>query len=322
MLFLNNKNVFLICVQHCIISAFSMKKTYLCFLFVIFLLSCHQAAKQIPEKPKGTVDSNYHTASTPSIRHRADTLAIPDDTVPKIFVAEGTIEVKYDGADNIGFEKYKVKLLDDGSTYNNSLSGLEPEYAKLEWKGIFHDKRNYYIKPTKVKFLKVAAEGDEDGKKTGWLPKCLDKDTCDQLIGGSEDLVTGPIKKLMGSQRIYYAGQKIEFNCNGVGYTLYTTGTKRNGKIYNCKLYLMANVKGHPFNQLLIPLGNDIELNGGGDYSGSIWLNFAGDIDGDGIPDLLISNVGDFNGGTFLYLSKPAGENKIVTLVAYIFDTD
>jgi hypothetical protein len=212
----------------------------------------------------------------------------------------------------------KVRLLDQ-SDYN-AQDDVGPKDAKLEWQGIFYNKNNYYIRPTKIKFIKEHSEMDEEGKETGWRLKVIGKDTCMKLISGA-DLTVGVIEPVK-LNFIYYAGQKQEFDYDGVRYTLYTTGTKRDGQIQNCKLYLMANVKGHIFNQLLRSLGNDIILNGGGDSANSMDLQFVGDIDGDKIPDFIIGGSGYSFGEMFLYLSKSAGSEAIVKKVAGFFVSD
>jgi hypothetical protein len=286
------------------------------FISVVFLISCNHTSKKTISKIKTKSDSVKHTVSVQSTN---DTLAIPEDTIPKITIPEGTIQVGEDKVDSIS----KVKILSDGSSYN-AQDEVNPKDAKLDWKGIFVNKDNYYIKPTTIKFIKEHSEfddGDKPDQKTGWRIKCAGKDTCLQLISGVNNLIAGPIKRVK-TGGFYYAGQKQEFNYGGVTYILYTTGAKRNGKIYNFKIFLMATVKGHTFNQLIRSLGNNVALDNHGDDVDTIFIDFVGDIDGDKIPDFIISDGGYAFGSTSLYLSTTAGNNAILKLVGYFSQSD
>jgi hypothetical protein len=252
------------------------------------------------------------------VKGQNDTLAIPEDTISKVTFPEGTIQVAECPVDTSS----KVKILKDGN-YNGQ-DNVGPKDAKLSWKGIFYNHENYYIRSVTIKFIKTHSEFDDDDKpdqKTGWLIKHTGKDTILQLISGANDLIIGPITRVKLDD-LYYAGQKQEFNYKGVTYTVYATGNKRNGYIYNFKLFLTAKVKGRTFNQQLVSLGNDVALHHGNDAVDNIFIDFAGDIDGDGIPDLLLSDSGYAFGSTSLYLSKPAGDKAILKLVAYFAQSD
>jgi hypothetical protein len=201
-------------------------------LCVLFLMSCNHLAKK--EIPKAIIKS-ASAKRIANVQSAKDTLAIPDDTIPKITIPEGTIQVGEDKLDTAS----KVKIIYNSDVLNNGVDNVGPEYSKLSWKGIFYNKGNYYIKPTKTKVSKERPSQDEDpSKETVWILKCEVKDSCFRLISGVDNLSVGPIK-LVKTDDFYYAGQKQEFNYEGVAYTLYTTGAKRNGYIYNFKLFLM-----------------------------------------------------------------------------------
>jgi hypothetical protein len=286
----------------------------ICFLGATLLFSCgHPAPKAMP-KDSIKLDSVKHVVT--KFQKRTDTLAIPEDTIPKVVIPEGTIQVAEDKVDTTS----KMKMLDNNCSYTQQ-DDVSPKDAKRSWKGIFHDKSNCYIKSTKIKFIRERSELDDEGQMTGWRLKCIDKDTCYQLISGDDYIIEGPVK-ILKIEDFYYAGQKKEFNYGGIVYTLYTTGAKRNGKVYNFKIFLMATIKGHTFNQQIRSLGNDIALHNGGDNVDSIFIEFVGDIDGDKIPDFIIGDGGNFFGSSSLYLSKPAGDKAILKLVAYFSQSD
>jgi len=283
------------------------------FICAVFLISCNHTDKKVIAK----VDiKSANTKRIANIQRVNDTLAIPDDTIPKIIIPEGTIQIGEDKLDTTS----KVKIIYNSDVLNNGVNNVDPEYSKLNWKGIFYSKDNYYIKPTKTKVSKERPSPAEDpSEEPIWILKCEIKDSCFRLISGVDNLSVGPIKRVKIAD-FYYAGQKQEFNYEGVVYTLYTTGTKKNGNIYNFKLFLMAKVKGHTFNQLLYSLGNDVALHNGGDNVDTIFISLVGDIDGDKIPDFIIDDGGYAFGSSRFYLSTPAGNNAILKLVGYSED--
>ncbi|MGZ3754132.1 MAG: hypothetical protein ACXVAY_03320 [Mucilaginibacter sp.] len=287
-----------------------MKFGSIYFICAVFLISCSHTDKKVVAKANTRSAIAKRIANVQSAK---DTLAIPDDTIPKITIPENTIQVGEDKLDTAS----KIKIIYNSDVLNNGVDNVGPEYSKLSWKGIFYNKGNYYIKPTKTKVSKERPSPDEDSSEEPvWILKCEVKDSCFRLISGADDLLVGPIKRVKAND-FYYAGQKQEFRYEGVIYTLYTTGTKRNGNIYNFKLFLMANVKGQTFNQLLYSLGNDVALRNGGDNVDTIFISFIGDIDGDKIPDFIIDDGGYAFGSSSLYLSTPAGNNAILKLVGY-----
>jgi len=287
-----------------------MKRWSIAFICTVFIMSCRHTDKKVMQK---TNIKSVNIKSIANVQSTKDTLAVPDDTIPKITIPEGTIQIGEDIVDTAS----KVKIIYNSDVLNNGVDNVSPEYNKLSWKGIFYNNGNYYIKPTKTKVSKQHASPNEDPSEvTGWILKCEVKDSCFRLISGVDNLLVGPIKQVKADD-FYYAGQKQEFNYEGVVYTLYTTGTKRNGNIYNFKLFLMANVKGHTFNQLLYSLVSDVALHNGGDNVDTIFISFIGDIDGDKIPDFIIDDGGYAFGSSRLYLSKPAGNKAILKLVGY-----
>jgi hypothetical protein len=247
-----------------------------------------------------------------------DTLLIPDDTIPPIILPAGTIQVMTEKSQNF---RSRIKILGCGN-YNQP-SSVSLKSAKLKWKGLFEVNDGFYIADTKLKLKRWHSELDnEANEKTGWLVGCNNKDRNIILINGDAHLVNGIVKKALPLTKLYYAGQKIEFEYYGAKYTLYTTGFKRNGKIYNYKLFLLAKVKDHYINQLIKSLPPGVSFGGDGDMSTSIDIEFTGDLDGDKIPDFIISESGYSFGFSFLYLSKSAGKTAILKLVSQNGDTD
>lgn len=76
-------------------------------------------------------------------------------------------------------------------------------------------------------------------------------------------------------------------------------------EVWNYKLYLTADIKGQKQTSLLVaqPDFDDEMVN----------LIFAGDIDGDGILDLILDTSRHYNvTSPTIYLSRPASTNEVV----------
>jgi hypothetical protein len=280
---------------------------YIFFLFIIILFGCsHNKEKNaITQKTKDTAKAKN---TSKKITH-ADTVARytgPDDTVPKVSVPEGAIQIITDNqpVDTINRAYYLESVnLDSGE--------IEPTEMKLHWKGVFERKDgSAYVKDVRLKFERAESETDEDGKKTGWLVTGDNKDE-GFYLSGIDDITDGPFKLVKLNKTTLYPGEMAEFNYNGVAYTFYAKGFKKDGDIYNYRLYLLANVKGHYFNQLLASedhFGDEMHW----EEDATISIAFVGDIDGDKIPDVVIERGAEFEGDSQLFLSKAAGDNAIL----------
>ncbi len=277
-----------------------MKRIAIYISGILILASCGQPDKQPVKmnpisKPTAKTDIKVASEST-------------DDTIPKVIIPEGTVQVSYKDADITS----KIDILHIAD-YNKQ--DIDPKVAGLNWTGLFYNnKQDFYIGPAKLKFTPQHSEFDEkQNEKTGWHITSNVKDENIILMKGAYNVVKGPVKKALLSTMLIHAGQKLEFAYYGVTYTLYTTGYKKQGGVYNFKLFLLAKVKGRYFNQLLYALDPGIALNGGGDMSESVEIEFAGDLDGDKIPDFIIDGSG---------YSKPAGDKAILKLVSFFGTSD
>lgn len=291
-----------------------MKHTTIYILLLLTSISCQQAEKKSNSK---IIKRDTLGVEQKAAMRVIDTAVISNDTVPKIVIPAGTIQVSKDQVDTTS----KIKIL-YVSDYNEQ-DGVNPKDAKLDWKGLFYRGDNFYLKSTKIKLTQEHSEmDDKENQQTGWRLTCDNKDDNIILIHGADNLTDGPVTKAFNSLTLPYAGQKLVFEYCGNTYTLYTTGYKKDGKVYNYKLFLMANVKGHYFNQLLSAPGPDISFGGGGDMSELVEIEFAGDLDGDKIPDFIITGSGFPYADTYLYLSRPAGNKAILKLASYFGTSD
>jgi len=287
------------------------------FLYIVMLLGCNRN-----KETSKTVKKNNVIIKAKTISKKAaspDTVARytgPDDTVPKVVVPEDVIQVvTYNQTVDTINQSYYLEET------NLNKDDIEPKEMKLRWKGVFTRKDGTaYIKDVQLRFERAQSETDEDGQKTGWLVKSDIKDE-GFFLSGVDDLTDGPVQQVKLTKTMLYPGEKQEFNYNGVDYTFYAKGFKKDGDIYNYKLFLLANVKGHYFNQLLASedhFGDEMHW----EADATISIEFVGDIDGDKIPDVVIGRAAEFEGDSQLFLSKPAGDNAILKHVTGFGQSD
>ncbi|WP_295797546.1 hypothetical protein [Mucilaginibacter sp.] len=289
-----------------------MKNQVIYILMLLILVACGQTGSKVVKKENIRLKNDTSHVIAGSISPASDTLAIPGDTIPKVAVPADAIQV-VTNANAITDTTDGIKTVQCASY---GADDVDANIAKLKWKGLFETKGNYFINDTRVKFTQQHSDLDTGNANTGWRINSNIKANNVILISGAKGLVNGPVKMALLSKRLPAAGQKLQFTYNGVSYVLYTTGRKTGGLVYNYKLHLLANVKGKCFNQVLKALPADVSFGGVGDMSEDIAIDFAGDIDGDNIPDFIISRSGYSYGYTELYLSRPAGSKAILKLVS------
>jgi hypothetical protein len=282
-------------------------------LVVILFFGCHEATKETVNNDKQANGSKNLGSAFKS----NDTSA--SEKTADIKMPEGTIQVQTNFlTDPLHIANNSVKILQTGSFHKDDVSANS---ARLKWKGLFKTNDRFYIKDADVKFSRQHdGEVDDHTQNTGWRVQCGEKDSTKLLISGLNELNNGEINQIALSKGTLLPGEKEEFNYSGTTYTLYASGKKKDGYIYNYKLFLMATVKGHSFNQLLIA-----QPFFGQAFTDQVLttIYFAGDLDGDNIPDFLIDTTDALTATVpGLYLSKPAGDKAILKLVASCGSSD
>ena len=278
-------------------------------LIALFAVSCNSPHKKNEPKNKFTVKKSMKALIKESV------VVAFKDTVPKVVIPDGTIQVlKQDAPDSTS----KVYLLQDCDA---NADDVKPFAPKLLWQGLYVSKNEAYIKNARLHFSREHGELDEEGEVTGWRIASDVKDY-GYFISGAR-LVSGPVNRVNIPKNTLAPGEKQVFKYFDVTYTIYATGyyDVKNDDVTNYKLYLLAKVKGHTFNQLIMTtakLGNEMHV----ESDEQIQIDFIGDIDGDHIPDLIIDRFGEFHGYTYLYLSKLAGKNAILNNVAFFGGSD
>jgi len=209
---------------------------------------------------------------------------------------------------------YPARILTKGIFHGDEVIKKD---NKREWVGIFKNDSSYYLAPFTIQLSRVKDDvlDAEDGAKTGWEVKTSNKDTSVLLISGLDYLKARSIIPSIKKAITIDPGKHLTFKYNNVDYLLYATGTKKpepaNGEGYvisNYKLCIKATINGKTYQQLLATAEQFDDA--------MTTILFAGDIDGDNIPDLIIDTANHYNvEAPTLYLSKPAANGQLLKVV-------
>lgn len=186
--------------------------------------------------------------------------------------------------------------------------------ANENWLGLFHSKNGFYLAAAKLKTKRIHDEivDTHENQKTGWEVRTVNQDSSIILIEGLPYLTPRKVEKVALSKPQVWPGDSLRFNYLGVDYTIFATGDKKKVnddplffEVWNYKLYIMATIRGQQLKSLLVAHENfDDQMTA---------LEFAGDIDGDGILDLIINTSRHYNATIpTIYLSRPAENRELV----------
>lgn len=207
---------------------------------------------------------------------------------------------------------YPTRILTEGIFHANE---VEVKDGKRQWIGLFKTDSNYYLAPFKISLARVKddiVDDENKDEKTGWEVKTGVKDSSILLIDALTNLEARAVTPLV-KPWTEISDKKIRFTVNGIDYIIYASGDKKKltvseeYRFANYKVFIEATVKGQIYKQLLAS-DDEPEYN--------ITILFAGDIDGDNIPDLIINTSGRENvGQPTLYLSKPATKGQLLKIM-------
>ena len=246
--------------------------------------SCNNLSQNSKNENKTSVTDKKPIVIQP--KKNSDTIALPLDSI------------------------YSVKILTVGTFHDNEVSNND---KNQQWLGLFKNKKGFYLKRTKIRTEKINdLTLDTEEEKTGWEVSTIIKDTCMILIEPLPFLKERKIKKFKLAKDTIFPNDTLQFKYLGIDYNLFATGNKeivneglKQVEIWNYKLYLVAEIKGQKRTSLLVNQGNF-------NYD-MIQIIFAGDIDGDGILDLIINTPRYYyERSPTLYLSRPANNEEVV----------
>jgi hypothetical protein len=257
--------------------------------------------------------------------NRNKTENAPDAVIAAVVKAMDTLAVVVEDEIQIdsNFKNFPVNFSDTSTHYPASLltAGLfhseevTKENVGRNWYGLFHNKEGYYLDSTGITTTKIHdGVADDEGQATGWEVQTNNTDTSLLLFAGVDGLSKRTITSAVLSKQEILPGEKESFMYNGIVYTLYATGDKKketNSDSYiitSYQLFLQVTINGVDRKQLLVSARILDDT--------TIRILFAGDIDGDTIPDLIINTSWHYNAeAPTLYLSKPAEKNKLLRIM-------
>lgn len=209
---------------------------------------------------------------------------------------------------------FPINILTTGTFHNDEISD---NASKMKWIGLFKGSNGYYLKETKVTNVPAydPVLDEDESIKTSWEVSTAEKDTNILLIQTLPYLQNRKIKAVTLSKREIYPGERISFTYLGMDYELFATGNKKKENpdsdwytVSNYKLYLTAKMDGKLCKTLLTSHKTFDEA--------MVYLMFAGDLDGDGMLDIILDNANHYNvTDPTLYLSRPAGKGQVVKSV-------
>jgi hypothetical protein len=253
----------------------------------------------------------------PAITDNASEQIVPTDTIA-LATKDTASNSPSDIADYFYFPPdtpYSAKVLTVGQFHEDEVWATAKEE---QWFGLFKRGAAFYVAPTRISTTKVfdpIVDEDSLTDRTGWDVKAMNEDSCLILVSGYPLPDNKKVIPVTLANDKIYPGDTVSFNYLGVQYKLYATGTKKKMQddplwfdVWNYRLYLEATKDGKLVKELLAAQPNFDD--------NMISVVFAGDVDGDGLLDLILDTSRHYNMlSPTLYLSKPAGKDQLLKVV-------
>lgn len=211
-------------------------------------------------------------------------------------------------------EVYPGMIIEPGGIQH--LDQSWPDADKRQWMGLFVNRMGYYLKKVIPVVRRVHDEILDDEKEaTGVLILSGQSDSCIMLMDTFTQLNEGDLNPAFIPQNAFKPGNTGHFQYKGIRYTLKDDcGIKpvsdKENILYNHQVKISAEINGTT--RMSMICAQEVLADE------SISIRFAGDMDGDGMLDMLLKiSLPDDNSSIFvLYLSKDAGKNELLKPVA------
>lgn len=212
--------------------------------------------------------------------------------------------------ENINYPAY---VLMNGQYHGDEVT---KEMQNANWYSLYKEQQTFTLAKLTVQFKQVhdGIVDDDTTIKTG--VEVSGGHEVEVLIGKVAGLKIGQLDAVSLDTNIILPGKSYYFDYGNAHYRLYATAYRYKEQnegqysIRNYKLYLEKQENGQPTKQLIVarPYVDDTY------YLAKIF--FAGDIDADGKPDIIM-NVSMYNGNnTILYLSGKAEPGQLLKAMA------
>ncbi|MFT2011533.1 hypothetical protein ACMA1I_22875 [Pontibacter sp. 13R65] len=288
-------------------------RSFTVLLFLLPLLSCNKATDNV-----ATDTDHAHMVDTAQARTSEDydfVYSIPDSVTATEFAVDTT---------NLSPEPdTPIKILVEGLFHKEEVwAGAESK----DWIGLVFANGKYEIRNTSLQIeaaydpVRDAEAVNEEGRKVISGRQVIGKDSSTLLfINGLDDIKPGTVDTAAYDSAVLKPGQQLPLRFKGKQFTLTAFGdsTLSDSTNYSYKQYgwKIAGIKnGKKLEQVLSQdemLDNSIYV-----------LHWAGDLDRDGIPDLIADLSNQYNLMRFaLFLSSKAEKGKLYKRVA-VFESN
>lgn len=204
-------------------------------------------------------------------------------------------------------------LLLNATTYH--AEEFQKEWSSRTWMGLFKKGDTYYLQQTPIRAIRVEdAIVDDNGQKTGWQVSTAIKDSNVVLFAGLNGIKEGPVEDIKIPKEALQPGTDRSFYFKGNTYSLQVKADAKKARsgetiYYNYQLTISYTSNGKEVQQLLVSHAQVDEV--------MPYLLFIGDINSDGLPDLLLDTTGHYNVVTpTLYLSDKTKTEGFLQVVA------
>lgn len=263
-----------------------MKTLLLAFVLAACMLNCTTKTPASPRDPKAAAEPLVDS----TVKKHVD-LSYPEDSL------------MFNG----------MRILRVGEFHGDEVIA---NAADLEWMGLFKTEDGiYYLE--KIKVITTAVHDiitDEEGEKTGVLVSVSNKDSCLLLMEPKPYLISGKIKMSIDTQTDCIPRDEMDLELGEINYTLYTTeeipapDEENQNHIYSVMLNDGGLNRFHTTKLVQTEFWDDQFAT----------LCFAGDIDGDGMLDLILDTSNHYNMSRItLYLSSQAEQGYLVKPVGW-----
>lgn len=284
----------------CLFKPKSMFYTRLLLPFsLLLLLGCRQNA----DTPPAAAPTDHMMPEAP-LADSAEPRS-PDTTAP------AQTKVVIDTTDLAPEPDTPLKLLLEGTYHKHEVWGGA---ENKEWLGVYHDKEGYVLRPAELQVSIVKDPiSDGDSVLSGRQVAAADSNAL-FFITGLPNAETGKIDTAAFSRNTLPANKELTYSYKGKDYqiTAYGDSAQTDTAAYSYKNYgwkVIGSKNGRKVEQTLVEDQR---------FEDSIYvLLWAGDLDRDGIPDLLLDLSNHYNIARYaLYLSSVAESGKLYKKVA------